>query len=398
MKREKQKKGLEVADIFDQFGNEYQGHYSLSYRQLKVMSALQACRTAALGGHKDTCDRCGHERISYNSCRNRHCPKCQFLSKERWLLKRRNELLPITYFHIVFTLPHSLNPLALRNKKVTYDILFKAASETLLQLGRDPKHLGADIGLMAVLHTWGQNLMDHPHVHCIVTGGGLSTDGKRWIVPKKMTDGKFFFIHVNLISDLFKRKFIAYLNQAYEIDELNFVGKIKNLVSPNHFKQFKNELYKKKWITYCKETFGGPSAVMNYLGRYTHRVAITNHRIVQVKDEHVTFRWKDYRDRDHQKNMTIHVFEFIRRFLLHILPHGFFKIRYYGILANRNRPLKLKKCRELFKCLNHQDLSTIDWIQLFAELTGIDLRICPKCKEGRMRSTGLLTQMRHAPP
>jgi hypothetical protein len=246
METAKRKNGFEVADIFRQFGTEYRQHYKLPLPQLKVMSAIQLCRTAALGGHKDVCDACGNERISYNSCRNRHCPKCQFLAKERWLINRQQELLPIPYFHIVFTLPDTLNPMALTNKRVIYNVLFKSSSETLQQLGRDPNHLGGEIGLVAILHTWGQNLLDHPHLHCIVTGGGLSKDNKKWIYPKKRTDEREFFVHTNVISDLFKKKFIFYLTEAYEGDDLKFVGKIKELASRAKFKQFKNTLYKKK--------------------------------------------------------------------------------------------------------------------------------------------------------
>ena len=403
MMRENRSNRPEVADIFRLFGPAYRKSAKLPLKNLKAMSAIETCRTAALGGHIDQCDRCGHERISYNSCRNRHCPKCQFMAKEKWLLARKQDLLPIRYFHIVFIIPDALNPLALINQSSIYNALFRSASETLLELGGDPKHLGAEIGVTAVLHTWGQNLMDHPHLHCIVTGGGLAGDGRRWIYPKKINKNKQFFVHVNVISDLFKKKFIAHLKEARQNGDLKFVGKTSYLASSARFTKFKNELYQKKWITYCKETFGGPEQVINYLGRYTHRVAISNHRIVNLNsmDNKVTFLWKDYKDHSQQKPMTLDAFEFIRRFLLHILPRGFYKIRYYGILSNRRRKTKLEQCKKVLRSCNsleNNSSPSIDWIELLLELTGIDLRICPVCNKGRMRSKEMIVSLHYAPP
>ena len=391
-------KDPEVADIFRQFGPAYRSEHGLSWQQHKAINAIVACRTAALGGYIDQCDSCHYERITYCSCRNRHCPKCQALARERWLLARKQDLLPIRYFHVVLTIPDSLNPLALVNQKIVYDILFKAGSETLLELGRDPKHLGAEIGMIAVLHTWGQNLMAHPHLHCIVTGGGLAPDSSKWIYPKKTKKGNEFFVHVNIISELFKKKFMCYLKIAYDAGELKWVGKIKYLQSKSQFNKFKDELYQKKWVTYCKESFGNPEHVINYLGGYTHRVAISNNRIAKLEDGRVTFKWKDYGDHNQQKLMTLEASEFIRRFLLHILPHGFFKIRYYGILSSRNHSTKLARCQEILKAIKcEQDSAAIDWMELFLDLTGIDLRICPVCKQGRMRPKREIKLHNHSP-
>jgi predicted Zn-ribbon and HTH transcriptional regulator len=371
---------IEVADIFRRYGQEYLKEEKQPVYILKAISAIQRCRTSALGGHKEKCDKCGHERISYNSCRNRHCPKCQSLAREKWITERERELLPVKYFHIVFTIPQELNAIVLQNKKVLYDMLFKAGSETLLKLGKDKRHLGGDTGIIAVLHTWGQNLMDHPHLHCIVPGGGLSTDKKRWIKPKR-TKKENFFIHVNVISDLFKKKFLYYLKKDYESGGLQFMGKITRLKDKEIFKSIINDLYKKKWITYCKRPFGGADQVINYLGRYTHRVAISNNRIKSIEGGEVRFSYKDYRDRDKIKEMRLEANEFIRRFLLHILPEGFYKIRYYGILSSRNKKTKLAICKELLgKSKSHKS-----WKELLYELTGIDIEKCPKCKEGRMK-------------
>ena len=391
---------IEVGDIFRQFGAAYQQEHKLPLQQLKAMTAIARCRSRALGGHIDVCDECGYERISYNSCRNRHCPKCQSLARERWLLARRQELLPICYFHVVFTLPDELNRLCLVNQQVMYDLLFRAGSETILDLGNDARHIGGKVGLIAVLHTWGQNLMDHPHLHCIVTGGGLSTDGQRWIYPKKMTPKRDFFIHVNIISDLFKKKFLAYLKQAYQHSKLKIVGEIAPLADPINFQQLLDRLYQKKWNSYCKKPFGGPEKVLNYLGRYTHRVAISNHRIVTLEAGKVTFKWRDYRDSNNHKLMTVDVFEFMRRFLLHILPHGFFKIRYYGILASRNHRTDLALCQRLLQvAVNIADQTpTLSWEDLMLELFDIDVRRCPACGKGRLVTKQMIPWNSHAPP
>lgn len=379
--------GLEVADIIREYGQAYRKMYRTPERYTKIMNLLVNCRTSALGGHIEKCDKCGYETNAYNSCRNRHCPKCQFSEREKWLLAREDELLPVKYYHIVFTIPDLLNGLVLVNKRTLYNILFKSASETLLTLGRDPKHIGAEIGLIAVLHTWGQNLTDHPHLHCIVPAGGLSDDLRKWKYPKKAKNSfgkkRDFFIHVDVISDLFKKKFLFYLKKAYQNNELKFIGKTENLGSKKVFKSLLNKLYEKEWVTYCKRPFGGPKQVLEYLGRYTHRVAISNNRIKSIKDGKVIFEWRDYRD-NQNKEMSITPLEFIRRFLLHILPKGFFKIRYYGILSSRKKRVALEQSRRIL--LNKEIHKNID---SFAESYSLKGWICPMCKEGIISTRNL---------
>ena len=345
------------------------------------MRAIEVCRTAALGGHVDRCDHCGALRVSYNSCRNRHCPKCQSLDKERWLEDRKRDLLPTTYFHVVFTLPDSLSPLTLRNQKVVYHILFKAASETLKTLTQDPKHLGAEVGFIAVLHTWSQTLMDHPHLHCIVTGGGLSPDGTQWIPCKED-----FLVHVKALSRLFRGKFLAYLSEARQKGKLNFPGKIDHMRQDKSFNALLSDLYQKDWVVYCKRPFTNAEAVMDYLGRYTHRVAISNDRVVNMEGDQVTFRYRDRNDNDTVKYLTLDAEEFIRRFLMHVLPDGFMRIRHYGILSNRSRRTKLVVAKTLLG-VNDPDFSTEvkeTWQDLLTRITGRDPRICPHCGKGRM--------------
>jgi predicted Zn-ribbon and HTH transcriptional regulator len=383
---------MDIGQILNDHLAGYRAAYSIPIHQLKVINAIMQCRTESLGGHIDQCDHCGYEVPFYNSCRNRHCPKCGYLHKERWLEKRKTQLLPITYFHTVFTLPNELNLLMLVNQKVGYNLLFRSGSETLLDLGRDPKHLGAEIGIIAMLHSWGQNLMDHPHLHCIVPGGGLSEDGKHWIYPKKMRTGKDFFVHVNVLSDLFKKKFLSYLKEAYRNDQLQFPGQVRYLKTESAFQCFINRLYKKQWVSYCREPFQGGEGGLKYLGKYIHKSAISSSRILGLKDGKVRFRWHDYRD-GKSKEMVLDVFEFIRRFLLHILPPHFCRIRYYGILSSRNIKTKLARCMKL---LNRRIKSSesLNWQALFYMLTGIDVSLCPRCKKGRMISMPLS----HSPP
>lgn len=371
---------IELQSIFQQFGPVYRENNSLPLNHLKTMTAVESCRTFLLGGHVDECDSCGFKRISYNSCRNRHCPKCQSLAKEQWILERDRDLLEVGYFHVVFTVPDSLNPLALQNQKVFYSLLFKAASETLLELSRDPKYLGAEIGFISVLHTWGQNLTDHPHLHCIVPGGGLSFDGTRFICSQKK-----FFIPVKVLSRKFRGKFLAFLKEAFQDGNLVFHGKIEPLSGKIKFQFLIDSLYRTEWVVYCKKPFKSPWHVLRYLGRYTHRVAISNQRIVNFQDGQVTFSWRDYRDNNRTKLMKIDASEFIRRFLLHVLPSRFVKIRHYGILSNRNRNTKLRLCQQLTfsKIRKSQKLSTVE---LLLKLTGIDLRACPSCGKGIMIS------------
>lgn len=373
-------RGVEVADIFRQCGPDYRSSHSLPLNQLKAMHAIEICRTAALGGHVDRCDSCTHLQISYNSCRNRHCPKCQFLRKEKWIEARSQDLLPIPYFHAVFTIPSELNPLVLRNPKVMYNLFFRALSETLLELGND--RLGARIGAIGILHTWGQNLMDHPHIHCIVTGGGLSPDGTRWIAS-----GKKFFIPVRVMSALFRGKFLDYLKRSYESGKLIFPGIINHLGQAQTFETFRGNLYQKKWVVYCKPPFNGAQGVLKYLGRYTHRIAISNDRILKLDEGKVSFRWRDYADGDSNKVMTIETSEFIRRFLLHVLPDRFVKIRHFGLMANRKRRNNISLCRELLgnpKIELKKEDTPESWQETLLRVSGVDVSLCPLCRKGGM--------------
>jgi hypothetical protein len=375
---------LELQDVFQQFGPDYRQKHLLPLNQIKTMKAIESCRSSLLGGHVDVCDACGHERISYNSCRNRHCPKCQGLAKEQWLLERERDLLNVGYFHVVFTVPDSLNPIALQNQKFFYSLLFKAASETLVEISRDPKYLGAEIGIISVLHTWGQNLMDHPHVHCIVPGGGLSFDGTRWVFSRKK-----FFIPVKVLSRKFRGKFLAFLKEAFQDGDLKFYGKLEPLSGKTSFQALIDALYQKEWVVYCKKPFKSPWHVLRYLGRYTHRVAISNQRIIAVDNDQVSFQWRDYRDNNRTKLMTLEAAEFIRRFLLHILPIRFVKIRHYGILGNRNRNRKLRLCQKL-TLSKIREAGKLSTVELLLKLTGLDLRVCPFCKQGKMVTMQLL--------
>jgi hypothetical protein len=371
---------LEVADVVRSHGGTYRQAHKLPRHHLRVLSALERCRTAALGGHVERCDKCKYERVSYNSCRNRHCPKCGALAREKWLAARKEELLPAPYFHIVFTLPDELNDLAQINQREVYTILFHAASETLLTLARQPRHQGAEIGLIAVLHTWGQTLVDHPHLHCVVPGGGLANDGTRWIASKEN-----FFIAVHVLSQVFRGKFLEQLKKVYRSGRLKCIGRAKLLSQRKAFQQLLDRLYDKGWIVYAKKPFGGPEQVLAYLGRYTHRVAISNHRLISMDNASVTFQWRDYRDAGKTKLMTLEAHEFLRRFLLHVLPERFCKIRYYGILSSRRRRSELTRCKLLF---GMNPVQTPDepatWQELLLELTGLDVRKCPHCHEGRM--------------
>jgi len=360
------------------------------------MHAVEVCRTAELGGHKDKCADCGHIEISYNSCRNRHCPKCQILRKETWIEDRVEDLLPIEYFHVVFTIPSELNPLAMMNQKVIYNLLFRSVSETLLELANNPKHLGARIGFMAILHTWGQNLMDHPHVHCVVTGGGLSSDKTHWVSSRKR-----FFIPVRVMSSLLRGKFLAFLKEAFESQELIFPGGIGHLKEPRTFEIFRRRLYHKKWIVYCKPPFAGVSGVLQYLGRYTHRIAISNNRILSFNDKEVSFRWRDYADDDKQKVMTLKADEFIRRFLLHVLPARYVRIRHFGLLGNRKRKDNIALCRRLLKV--HMSMSKErkeeTWQEQLFRICGVDVTSCPVCKKRRMVTVDILLPSRcNSPP
>jgi hypothetical protein len=337
---------LEVADIFRDHGPAWRqanaGHVSLD--QLKVMSAIENCRTAALGGHVLRCDNCSHIAISYNSCRNRHCPKCQAAAAKEWLAERESELLPVPYFHVVFTLPGRIADIAYQNKAVIYNLLFKASAETLIAIAADPKHLGARIGVLSVLHTWGSALTHHPHVHMIVPGGGFSPDGKRWVSCRPS-----FFLPVRVLSRLFRRLFLEKLVAAHAAGELQFFGNHAQLTDAQAFTDYLAPLRNSEWAVYSKRPFGGPEEVLRYLARYTHRVAISNRRLIACDDKGVTFKWKDYRLEgcERYKVMTLSIHEFIRRFLIHVLPAGFHRIRYYGLLASPSRAANIARAREL---------------------------------------------------
>lgn len=368
---------LELADIFRRHGPAYRQAHRLPLHQHRLMRAIENCRTSALGGSVEWCDHCNHTHIHYRSCRNRHCPKCQGLARARWLEQRRAELLPVQYFHVVFTLPEALNPIALHNPDIVYGILFRTVAETLLTIAADPKHLGAEIGFFAVLHTWGQNLQLHPHLHCVVPGGGLSPD-QRWIpcLPG-------FFLPVRVLSRLFRRLFLTALQKAHAKGELRFFSALQPLLDPAAFTLWLEPLRQTEWVVYAKPPFGGPQQVLEYLGRYTHRVAISNERLLSLENGQVCFRWKDYRHPQQPKTMTISADEFIRRFLLHSLPPGFQRIRYYGWLANCNRAAKLDLCRQTL-LLPVADLlpRPADYRDLYLVLTGRDLRRCPSCGIG----------------
>ena len=337
---------LTVADIFRRYGEAYRdpARVSLSTAQRRVMTAIAACRTAALGGHVEQCDRCGHTRVWYNSCRNRHCPSCQSLARAAWIEARTADLLDCEYFHVVFTVPQAIAEIAAQNKAVVYGILFRATAETLRTIAADPRHLGAAIGFFAVLHTWGQTLMHHPHLHCVVPGGGLSPDGTRWIACRPG-----FFLPVRVLSRLFRRLFLTALQEAFDAGQLHFAGSLHALSEPHGFAAHLQPARATDWVVYAKRPFAGPQQVLDYVGRYTHRVAIANQRLLDMDDGHVRFRYKDYRaDRSETpKTMTLAAPEFIRRFLLHVLPAGFHRIRYYGLLGHRHRTDKLARCRQL---------------------------------------------------
>lgn len=381
-----------LQEIIEIHGENYIRNNKLPANVLRALYSIQYCKTASLGGHIYECNECGETTIAYNSCRNRHCPKCQAYAKELWIYERSKSLLPTHYFHIVFTIPEQLNSLVLFNQKELYSILFTSVSETLLELAKDKKYLGAEIGFTSILHTWGQNLMNHPHIHCIVPGGGLSLDKAKWIKSKKK-----FFIPVKVLSRKFRGKFLYYLNTLYLNNKLTFPKSISELGSRNIFNEFKDSLYKKEWIVYSKAPFSSAEYVLQYLGRYTHRVAISDNRIIKVDKNNVSFKWRDYKDNNKQKVMTLKAKEFIRRFTMHILPDRFVKIRHYGILGNRNKQLKFKRCLEIFrvKPIDDEKLSSAE---LFFKLTGIKIGMCKICEKGNLIEKGIIMPRSYSPP
>jgi hypothetical protein len=364
----------EIADIFRQ---NLDKPLRLSKQQWKVVNAIIFCRTSRLGGHILKCPECSHIKYLYHSCRNRHCPKCGSLAKARWLEKRMNNILPVEYYHIVFTLPSQLNLIVRYNERLLYNLLFKTVKETLLEAGKNPDNIGAEIGFLAVLHTWGQNLLDHPHIHCVVPGGGLSQDKKIWINCKKG-----FFIPVKKLSRLFRGKFLYYFKKYYKNNNLKLAGKIKSFKNQATIQTLIDSLYRQDWVVYSKKPFSSPEQVFDYVGRYTHRIAITNNRLVSLKKNKVCFRWKDYKNDNKIKIMTLDANEFMRRFLLHVLPDRFVRIRSYGILSNRSSK-KLTLCKKYLQVKEKERKKPEPWHELFLKLTGVDIRLCECCHIGR---------------
>lgn len=383
----------EIADIFRLYGDEYIKKYPLPAHYLKVIHDITVCRTEYLGGHIYKCDLCRYEKEVYNSCRNRHCPKCQFTTRLKWVEKRKSEILPVGYFHNVFTLPHDLNPLILRNKKVCLNLLFKAVGETLLQFGKN--NIKGKIGFIAILHTWSQTLQDHFHLHCVIPSAALSKN-KESIIHI----GENYLFKVENLSAVFRSKYIDYLKKAYVTGKLIFPGKIEYLSNKNTFNNFVNQLWEKEWVVYSKKPFSDPETVLEYLSLYTHRVAIANHRIVSItactesrvsrgNNGKVTFKYKDRKNDNIDEEMTLPAAEFIRRFLLHVLPEKFMKIRYYGFLGNRNRKENVRLCRELLS-VDYIEFSEKTTLELVAEVIGIDITICPQCKKGQMQAISMI--------
>ena len=369
---------LEVAEVVRSYGHAYRECYRPSPAQSRVLRAVAQCRTGVLGGHIQACDRCGERQISYNSCRNRHCPKCQGSQTARWLEAQQPHLLPVPYFHVVFTLPQVLRPLALHNPRVVYGLLFQAASRTLLEVAANPRHLGAQIGFLAVLHTWGQTLTHHPHIHCVVPAGGIAPDGSRWV-----SSSPHFFLPVRVLSRLFRGKYLALLRQAFDDKRLCFHGSIEPLGKRPGFLALVSQARDTEWVVYAKRPFGGPATVLKYLARYTHRVAISNHRLESMEHGSVSFRYKDYARGRRPRTMRLEATEFIRRFLLHALPKGFVRIRRYGLLANAGCAQRLALCRKLLVGLKDKDRIEDPSTEITSYESG-GYR-CPSCESGIMR-------------
>jgi hypothetical protein len=399
-------KQINICDIFVQYGESYISNNNIKGQQKGIIRLLAACRTDALGSHYEKCDNCHYLGKAYNSCRDRHCPACQQKDKEMWLEKRMAELLPVGYYHLVFTIPHQLNPLCLQNKKVMYDILFKAASQTILELARDTKHLGADTGMVTILHTWGQAMTEHPHLHCIMPAGGLSFDKKHWVHTNKKDD---FFIHYKVISRKFRGKFLDLLQHAFDKGQLVFKGKITKTGGKKNFALFKNKLYNMEWVVNIQRPLGKPEKILEYLSRYVFRIAITDRRIIDVSNGKVLFSWKAYRTNTFCK-MGLDIDEFIRRFLLHVLPKGFFKVRYYGIFSSRYRKINITKSKKLIEQEQHnkQQEAMEDGTQVWAKQNTVWDEIlsainnhkqpnCPKCQKGRLWFAGLVPSIERLP-
>jgi hypothetical protein len=373
---------LEVADIVRKHGRDFVARYRtvLSAEHLKALHAIEHCRTAVLGGHLDQCRQCGHRAISYNSCRNRNCPKCQLAASEHWLAERSRELLPVPYFHLVFTLPPAIADLARHNPALLYSLLFQASAENVLEVAADVKHLGSEVGLLSVLHTWGQNLMHHPHVHCLVPAGGIALDRMSWVRCRS----KKFFLPVRVLSRVFRGKFLERLKQYFEAGKLVFAGKLAELATPAAFHKWLTQAYRQEWVVYAKRPFGSPEKVLRYLARYTHRIAISNSRLLKLENGKVTFRWKDYAHGGKQSAMTLDAVEFLRRLMLHVLPSGFVRVRYYGFFANRHRARNLSLCRRLLRLDEAPAVSVVPVVPN-------KVLLCPHCHRGPMQLVERLT-------
>ena len=375
---------VDLGEVFRRYGPAYRAAHAhqLSRSQRRVMSAIERCRTAALGGHVEACDHCSHRRIAYNSCRNRHCPKCQSLASAHWRDARRADVLPVQYFHVVFTLPEEIAAIAYQNKAVVYSLLFRATAETLRTIAADPKRLGAEIGFIAVLHTWGQTLQYHPHVHCLVPGGGLSLDGQRWISCRRG-----FFLPVRVLSRFFRTCFLTLLQEAFDQRRLQFFSTLTPLAHADQFAAYLASVRTTEWVVYAKPPFGGPEQVLDYLGRYTHRVAIANHRLVTIDNGQISFHWRDYHHHQQRKRMTLSADEFLRRVLLHVVPQGVHRVRHYGFLSNRWRVAKVAQCRRLCGSVSAMAVApplSKDYRLVYAHLTGHSLVRCPVCQQGVM--------------
>jgi hypothetical protein len=389
------KPAFELADILRRYAVSYCESHRLMREQERAIEAIVNCRTAALGGHLEECGQCPYTRNSYNSCRNRHCPKCQALVRAQWVEARKSELLPVEYFHVVFTVPEQIAQIAFHNRKTVYDILFHATAQTLNTIARDPRHLGAEIGFFAVLHTWGQQLLHHPHLHCVVPGGGLSPDGQRWV---SCLPG--FFLPVKVLSRLFRRLFLEQLQAAFRKGKLSFFGDLEPLRDAARFARYLVPLRESEWVVYAKPPFGGPRQVIEYLGRYTHRVALSNQRLLGIDNGHVKFQWKDYRSKDKQKSreMVLTSDEFIRRFLMHVLPRGFHRIRFFGMLANRHRKAQLATCRRLLAAPLTDLLPNPEgYRELRQPMTAESIRRCPQCGKGEMIRVRILAPVWPSP-
>lgn len=391
----------QLADVFRLHGQAYlQAHpAAVTPAQRRALGDIADCRTPALGGHLQRCDSCGHAQPLYNSCRNRNCPRCQALARARWLQARKAELLPVEYYHVVFTVPAPVAELAYHNRPHLYDTLFHAVRDTLVRIGHDPRHLGAQVGVLAILHTWGQNLHHHPHVHCVVPAGGLSRDGTRWIPSRR----KGFLFPVRVLSALFRGILLDHIRRAHARDTLRFNGSVARLADHHAFDRWLDEQYRRDWVVYAKKPFAGPEKVLEYLARYTHRTAIANSRIVHVDQQRVTFKWRDYRRGSHVREMSLEPHEFIRRFLVHVLPRRTVRIRYFGFLANRHRAARLEQCRKAI-ARDNDDPSVFlpaptdhDWKQLYSLLVGREHDRCPACDTGRMHPVQAIPRQRAIP-